>query len=156
MTDPALTVGACGLGLSVVNTVVGLVVWNRSGPRLRVKVERVERLNRLDDFLRMDIASVGRLAAVVRRIGLVERVQEKDRNGTVRWVDKRSLDLTPNGGLPRNLPPSDYLVHEVTLRELVEAWGPNQALYVAAWAELGDNQRAQSRTVSVKLPVTES
>ena len=144
------------LGLSALNTIVGLTLWNRYVPRIQIAVTIKERLNRLDDSVVLDVRSVGRLAAVVRRVGLSQRVEVERRNGNKEWIEKSSSEIPSEEELPKTLPPTDFWTAEVPMRTLVELFGAGTNLFLVAWVELGSGSKVESRRIKVKVPrVTE-
>jgi hypothetical protein len=152
----ARSIAAAGLAVALLSVGVSWLIWHRSSPRLKVTLEARNEADPMQTRLAVEVASVGRLAVVVRALGIRDHivVRPKGANTQPTTTSLLSMPIEPTSGaeLPRSLEPTDYLEAEVTMEAIVKRWDADKEFSIVAWAETGDGRRFESRPVKVRTP----
>src|SRR5262245_58614666 len=113
----ARVIGIVALVIALLNIGVTWILWLQSGPRIRVRFWRDERPS---DWFLIDVANVGRMAVLVKSIGLEDRITTSSPANTISYI---SMSVTPEGLLPRVLEHTDLPVRaEVPMDQVVQRW----------------------------------
>lgn len=151
-TDPlARGLAIASLVLTLIGLIGGWILWQRSGPALRVSAFA----NLETSSVYVYVASTGRLPVTVRRIELrdhfVLKVEGGTGNSTTTPVSRWKIDVSPQQGpLPRDLAPTAFLDAHVPITEIVGAAGDASNIVVMAWVERGDNAWTATQTVRIR------
>jgi hypothetical protein len=70
----ARVIAALGLGVAIVGIVVNWLLWYRSRPRLKVRLHAETDPDPMRGALAIEVVSVGRLAVVVKELGLRDHI----------------------------------------------------------------------------------
>lgn len=128
-----------GLVLTVGHLVVNVLIFNRAGGRLRVRIKlRKHPYDPLQHHVVVEVANVGRLAVLVRQVGCSE-VRQK--NGPA-----LSLGLNPTDGLPveRTLEPTHSFTAEAPMTAIIDRWAPEAKLKLRGWVDPGSGRTKYS------------
>jgi hypothetical protein len=138
-----------GLVLTVGHLVVNVLIFNRAGGRLRVRIKlRKHPYDPLQHHVVVEIANVGRLAILVKRVGCIE-YRSSDEPGAL------TLPLNPTDGLPveRTLEPTHSFTAEAPMKAIIDRWAPETKLKLKGWAEPGSGRTKSSRSfLSITTP----
>jgi hypothetical protein len=144
----ARIIGAAGVGLGLLSLGLTRMIWHWSRPRLRVRI----RIN--DDpggsRLVVEVVSVGRLAVVLKSIGVRDHIVVPGTN--VRPTTLLSLPVNPKAQLPLTLEPTEFLEADVAMDDIARRWDENKQLALVGWAEAGDGKRFESRPLKLQTP----
>ena len=145
----ARILGAVGAVGSAIGIALTLVLWHRSGPLLRVKVVLPAGTQRI----RIRVANVGRLPAVVRRVELRDRFVVSSPQQTKiipRWVIALAADdnQTP---FPITLSPTESRDFYVELEELQRRLQGVPEATVDAWVLRTDDKWFSSKDLKIEF-----
>jgi hypothetical protein len=151
----ARSIAAAGLAVALLSVGVSWLIWHRSSPRLKVTLRSENDADPTQTRLAVEVASVGRLAVVVRALGIRDHIVVRPKGSgqpTATTLLSMPIEPTSGGELPRSLAPSAYLDAEVTMEAIVKRWDADKEFSFVAWAETGDGRRFESRPVKVRTP----
>jgi hypothetical protein len=147
----ARALAAAGLFVAIAAIVVNWWIWHRSRPRLKVRMRSEPDTDPMRTRLAVDVVSVGRLAVVVKSVGVRDHIVVPGTN--VRPTSLLSLPVTPAAAeLPVTLQPTEYLDANVSMDAIIDRWDADKELALVAWAETGDGRRFESRPLKVRTP----
>jgi hypothetical protein len=146
----ARVIGGIALVIAIVNIGVTVTLWQRSGPRLRVRLRREEHPR---DRLVIEVSNVGRMAILVKELGLEDRISTG--NTPPSSISYISMPVAPTDGKPaqRVLEHTDLpIVAEVPMDRVVTRWFGGRKLTLVAWAKDGNDHKKNSSSISFQTP----
>ena len=150
---PARVIAIAGLAIAVADIVATWWLWTKSGPRMRVRLRRVEHpSDRLQDKLVVEVYSVGRMPVRIGEVGLEDRVPTGQGSNTTSYME---LVLAPTDGGPasRVMSHTDLpLVAEASMPQIIQRWSAGRKLTLAAWAKDGNGRKKTSGTLTFTTP----
>lgn len=153
-TTTAILISAISLGVSLLSVLVNVIIWKRSGHRLKVKLRRVEHAHdRLKDALQVEVTNIGRQTAVVRGVSLgkAEKIGQTPKGSPV-YMTVETMPLFEDGAERLELAPSDFKTYEVSMERIVDEWGADEWMRLRGIAERGDGKNIWSGELKVKTP----
>ena len=150
----ALDIAEASLGVSLASVIANISIWVRSGGRFRVRAELVEHAHdRFLDTVRIEVHNVGRQAAVLRGVQLGKRVQTGTTGRRAIFETVMAFTLMPTSAAPiRLVAPTDFVVFDLPLSDVMEEWGEGETLYLQASATRGDGKVRDSNVIRIKTP----
>jgi hypothetical protein len=144
----ARVIAALGLGVAIVGIGVNWLIWHRSRPRLKVRLRAETDPDPMRGGLAIEVVSVGRLAVVVKSLGLRDHIVAGNQRTTLLSmpVEPASVDL------PLTLEPTEYVQADVRMDAIVKRWDVDKKLALVAWAEAGDGKKFESRPLKIQTP----
>jgi hypothetical protein len=144
----ARVIAALGLGVAIVGIVVNWLLWYRSRPRLKVRLHAETDPDPMRGALAIEVVSVGRLAVVVKELGLRDHIVAGNQK-----MSLLSMPVEPTSAkLPLTLEPTEFLEAEVGMDAIVNRWDVDKKLALVAWAEAGDGRKFESRPLKIQTP----
>jgi hypothetical protein len=147
----ARAIAIAALVLALASIVVTVVLWQFSGPRMKVSLRREERPT---DRLVIRISNTGRMAIRVTEIGLEDRVSTGQPSATMSYI---SMPVEATDGKPtsRVLEHTDLpILCQVPMNQIVARWFAGKKLTLVAWAKDGNDHKKSSQQLSFKTPPT--
>lgn len=150
--DPlARLVAAAGLGVALLSLALNWLIWRRSRPRLKVKLSADPDNDPMQTRFVIEVVSVGRLAVVVRSLGVRDHIVVQQATGNSTQTSLLSLEVEPTSGkLPLTLDPTEFLVAEVSMEVVVNRWDADKKMTLVAWALSGDGKRYESKPLKIQ------
>jgi hypothetical protein len=141
-------IGLAGLILSIAGLGLTAFLWWREGPRLRVTAfVRPE-----SSAVRIEVASLGRLAVTVQLIELRDEFVLRVKSGsTTEPVSRWSIPVDPGTQtLPIELAPTSSITADVDIPAILARAGDERSVTVTAWAQRGDGRWSSSKPVRLR------
>lgn len=146
----ARAIGIAALAIAAINVAVTVVLWRWSGPWIKVRLKRVQHPQ---DRLVIEVSNIGRMAVLIKEIGLEDRVPTGGPGSDTTTYITMPLSPTDGKPFPRVLEHTDLpVVAEVPMYQIVDRWFGGRKLVLVAWAKDGNDHKRSSGQLKFTPP----